>query len=57
MTINGISQNSISKIIKIESQSVNSVLLDTSPNDYHERHVYHFYLSIIYINIIIYYNI
>lgn len=37
MTVNGISHNNISKIVKIESQSVNSVLLDTDPNDYHER--------------------
>lgn len=39
MSVHGINRNSITKIIKIESQSVNSVLLDTDPNDYHERHV------------------
>ncbi|XP_026807070.1 probable ATP-dependent RNA helicase spindle-E [Rhopalosiphum maidis] len=37
MSVNGISRNSTSKIVKIESQSVNSILLDTDPNDYHER--------------------
>lgn len=37
MSVNGISRNSASKIVKIECQSVNSVLLDTDPNDYHER--------------------
>ncbi|XP_025201691.1 probable ATP-dependent RNA helicase spindle-E [Melanaphis sacchari] len=37
MSVNGISRNSTSKIVKIECQSVNSVLLDTDPNDYHER--------------------
>jgi len=39
MSVKGISHNSTSKIIKIESQSVNSVLLDNDPNDYHERQV------------------
>ncbi|XP_060863705.1 LOW QUALITY PROTEIN: probable ATP-dependent RNA helicase spindle-E [Metopolophium dirhodum] len=37
MSVKGISRNSASKIIKIECQSVNSVLLDSDPNDYHER--------------------
>lgn len=42
MSVNGINHNAVSKIIRIESQSVNSVLLDTDPNDYHERQVYIF---------------
>jgi len=37
MSVNGISRNSTSKIVKIECQSVNSILLDTDPNDCHER--------------------
>lgn len=37
MSIHGISRNNLNKAVKIESQSVNSVLLDTDPNDYHER--------------------
>ncbi|VVC33086.1 Hypothetical protein CINCED_3A021098 [Cinara cedri] len=36
-SIRGFSCNSLNKAVKIESQSVNSVLLDTDPNDYHER--------------------
>lgn len=39
MSVKGISRNSVSKLIKIECQSVNSVLLDSEPNDYHERQV------------------
>ncbi|XP_050536688.1 ATP-dependent RNA helicase TDRD9 [Daktulosphaira vitifoliae] len=37
MTVHGINRHSISKIVSIESQSVNSVLLDTNPDSYHER--------------------
>ncbi|XP_050064006.1 probable ATP-dependent RNA helicase spindle-E [Aphis gossypii] len=37
MSVNGISRNSTSKNVKIECKSVNSVLLDTDPKDYHER--------------------
>lgn len=43
MTVNGINNNAVSKMIKIESQSVNSILLDTNPNDYHERQVFKFF--------------
>lgn len=46
MSVNGISRNSITKLIKIESQSVNSVLLDTNPNEYHDRQVNSFYLNV-----------
>lgn len=41
MTLYGINHKSISKQIEVESQSVNSVLLDPCPNDYHERQVYY----------------
>lgn len=37
MMVHGINRNSTTKMIKIESQSVNSVLLDSDPNEYHER--------------------
>lgn len=46
MTVRGINRNSITKFIKIESQSVNSVLLDPDPNDYHEKLVYSLFISI-----------
>lgn len=47
MSVKGISRNSAPKIIKIESQSVNSVLLDSDPNDYHERQVFNYLLKYI----------
>lgn len=37
MSVNGINRNSVTKLVKIESQSVNSVLLDTDPNELHDR--------------------
>lgn len=37
MAIHGINHKSRDKNVQIESQSVNSVLLDTDPSDYHER--------------------
>lgn len=39
LTIQGINRNSYTNLVKIESQSVNSILLDTTPNDNHERQV------------------
>lgn len=44
MSVRGINHNSATKLIKIESQSINSVLLDTDPHDYHEKSVYTFNL-------------
>lgn len=37
MVVEGMSRHSSTASAKIESQSVNSVLLDTDPNEYHER--------------------
>lgn len=56
MVVHGINRNCITKIIKIESQSVNSVLLDTDPNEYHERYIANNHLDIIYtyINVLFY---
>jgi len=47
MSVRGINRNSITKIVNIENQSVNSVLLDTDPNDYHKRQVYIFFTYVI----------
>jgi len=47
MSVRGINHNSITKIVNIENQSVNSVLLDTDPNDYHERQGYVLFTYII----------
>lgn len=46
MSVNGINSSSSTREVKIESQSVNSVLLDTCPNDYHERQVFILYFDL-----------
>lgn len=56
MLIHGITHSSLDKNVQIESQSVNSVLLDTNTSDYHERQEIispYFSILIIYISICI----